>query len=214
MRPMSHSPFSVQVEPRYLADQSSAKDNIYTFSYTVTVTNISDSCQLPKTTQDHSLSSKQPGPGSQTSKIGEILGCQKVSHNFKESDFPVDTGIRDDSITTNDRTWQIKLNGHDRFSARNAKYFTRTQIWQYHTGAGGVDSAATAGSGNCDDSIAIYSFALKPEEHQRSGTCNFSRIDNAQLVCSAAPGGTGYLFAVNYNVLRIMSGMGGLAYSN
>jgi len=126
----------------------------------------------------------------------------------------VDTGIRDDSITTNDRTWQIKLNGHDRFSARNAKYFTRTQIWQYHTGAGGVDSAATAGSGNCDDSIAVYSFALKPEEHQPSGTCNFSRIDNAQLVCSAAPGGTGYLFAVNYNVLRIMSGMGGLAYSN
>ena len=63
--------------------------------------------------------------------------------------------------------------------------------------------------------INVYSFALKPEEHQPSGTCNFSRIDNAQLVFGAAPGAaTGKIYAVNYNVLRIMSGMGGLAYSN
>ena len=60
--------------------------------------------------------------------------------------------------------------------------------------------------------INVYSFALKPEEHQPSGTCNFSRIDNAKLVL-----GTGEalnVYAVNYNVLRVMSGMGGLAYSN
>ena len=62
--------------------------------------------------------------------------------------------------------------------------------------------------------INCYSFALKPEEHQPSGTCNFSRIDNAQLVFNTAPTGTVKVFAVNYNVLRIMSGMGGLAYSN
>ena len=68
--------------------------------------------------------------------------------------------------------------------------------------------------------IYCYSFSLKPEEHQPSGTCNFSRIDSAQLIFDDAPGGTtgttGTLkvFAVNYNVLRIMSGMGGLAYSN
>tara|TARA_Y100000389_G_scaffold167308_1_gene172452 strand:- start:205 stop:1749 length:1545 start_codon:yes stop_codon:yes gene_type:complete len=65
------------------------------------------------------------------------------------------------------------------------------------------------------DRISVYSFALKPEEHQPSGTCNFSRIDNAKLDFS---GGTGptitNIYAVNYNVLRIMSGMGGLAYSN
>jgi len=61
--------------------------------------------------------------------------------------------------------------------------------------------------------INVYSFALKPEEHQPSGTCNFSRIDNAQLIFTgSAP--TGKIYAVNYNVLRIMSGMGGLAYSN
>jgi hypothetical protein len=64
--------------------------------------------------------------------------------------------------------------------------------------------------------IHVYSFALNPEEHQPSGTCNFSRIDNATLVLnrSTAPTGTLKVFAVNYNVLRIMSGMGGLAYSN
>ena len=117
-------------------------------------------------------------------------------------------------------TFQLKLNGHDRFAARNRNYFTRTQLWQHHTGFGGVVQK---------DSIGVYSFALKPEEHQPSGTCNFSRIDNAQLNITtgatnggtdqSSPGGNQNLdkirvFAVNYNVLRIMSGMGGLAYSN
>ena len=65
------------------------------------------------------------------------------------------------------------------------------------------------------DKVNIYSFALKPEEHQPSGTCNFSRIDNAKLNFTVAPhSGTMNIYAVNYNVLRIMSGMGGLAYSN
>ena len=61
--------------------------------------------------------------------------------------------------------------------------------------------------------IGVYSFALKPEEHQPSGTCNFSRIDNAELTFTTK-GQLGTIYAVNYNVLRIMSGMGGLAYSN
>tara|TARA_Y100001958_G_C21217219_1_gene542596 strand:- start:887 stop:2017 length:1131 start_codon:yes stop_codon:yes gene_type:complete len=111
--------------------------------------------------------------------------------------------------------WQLKLNGHDRFKERDFKYFTRTQVWEHHTGYGAV---------NNPDSIAVYSFALKPEEHQPSGTCNFSRIDNAQLTGKYSTdnsstlveqdGGKVYVYAVNYNVLRIMSGMGGLAYSN
>ena len=62
--------------------------------------------------------------------------------------------------------------------------------------------------------INCYSFALKPEEHQPSGTCNFSRIDNAQLVTGADLAADDKIYAVNYNVLRVMSGMGGLAYSN
>ena len=105
-------------------------------------------------------------------------------------------------VAFTDANWLLKLNGHDRFAARSTKYFTRTQVWQHHTGCGGVV---------VPDSIGVYSFALKPEEHQPSGTCNFSRIDNAQLVGPAAGMN---VYAVNYNVLRIMSGMGGLAYSN
>jgi hypothetical protein len=107
-----------------------------------------------------------------------------------------------DAISTG--TYQLKLNGHDRFKERDYKYFTRAQIWQHHSGYGSTEAA---------DTIAVYSFALKPEEHQPSGTCNFSRIDNAQLVDSEASAALN-IYAVNYNVLRIMSGMGGLAYSN
>ena len=107
-------------------------------------------------------------------------------------------------------TATIKLNGHERFSPRRDGYFTRTQPWQHHSNSGG---------GMKQDAVHVYSFALKPEEHQPSGTCNFSRIDTAQLVYSQTVGGSGitsgiHIYAVNYNVLRIMSGMGGLAYSN
>ena len=101
--------------------------------------------------------------------------------------------------------WQLKLNGHDRFAEQDTNYFTKLQLWKYHSGSAAVD-----------DSIAVYSFALKPEEHQPSGTCNFSRIDTAKLDIGTNGGmdGTDTIYAVNYNVLRIMSGMGGLAYSN
>jgi hypothetical protein len=70
----------------------------------------------------------------------------------------------------------------------------------------------------------VYSFALKPEEHQPSGTCNFSRIDTATIAMEMSGGVTineqtddtwdVRVYAVNYNILRIMSGMAGLAYSN
>ena len=111
-------------------------------------------------------------------------------------------------------TYQLKLNGHDRFAARDHTYFSRTQIWEHHTGYGDTQLAIEANT--VSDTIAVYSFALKPEEHQPSGTCNFSRIDNAvlQLTEGGTAAGTADIFAVNYNVLRIMSGMGGLAYSN
>jgi len=112
-------------------------------------------------------------------------------------------------------TFQLKLNGHDRFAARNYRYFSRTQVREHHTGCGGLSSAAAWGGASAsNDSICVYSFALKPEEHQPSGTCNFSRIDNAQLVSSQAFVAETTMYAINYNVLRIMSGMGGLAYSN
>ena len=103
-------------------------------------------------------------------------------------------------------TYKIGLNGTDRFTERDVRYFTRLQVYDCHTGYGSV---------LFPDSVAVYSFALRPEEHQPSGTCNFSRIDTAQLIRSVAESTESIdIFAVNYNVLRIMSGMGGLAYSN
>jgi len=105
-------------------------------------------------------------------------------------------------------TAKLQLNGQDRFSEREGTYFDQVQPWQHHTRAP-------------DTGINVYSFALQPEQHQPSGTCNFSRIDNAtlQLVLSnATVSGVNTakvrVYARNYNVLRIMSGMGGLAYSN
>jgi len=103
---------------------------------------------------------------------------------------------------------KLQLNGQDRFSEREGTYFDQVQPWQHHTRAP-------------DTGINVYSFAMRPEEHQPSGSCNFSRIDNAtlQLVLSnATVAGTATakvrVYATNYNVLRVMSGMGGLAYSN
>ncbi len=105
-------------------------------------------------------------------------------------------------------TAKIQLNGHDRFDEREGRYFNLVQPYQHHTNIPAVG-------------INVYSFALKPEEHQPSGTCNFSRIDNATLILTLSNNTVGAalsaqvrVYAVNYNVLRIMSGMGGLAYSN
>jgi hypothetical protein len=102
---------------------------------------------------------------------------------------------------------KLQLNGHDRFQERKGDYFNYVQPYQHHTNTPALG-------------VNVYSFGLKPEEHQPSGTCNFSRIDNATLqltVTAATVQNTTAkvrVYATNYNVLRIMSGMGGLAYSN
>lgn len=116
---------------------------------------------------------------------------------------------------------KIQLNGQDRFTEREGSYFNFVQPYQHHT--------STPATG-----INVYSFALKPEDLQPSGSCNFSRIDNAVLNLTLTPAtfttnvtnilaeavsgdqnsANVNIYATNYNVLRIMSGMGGLAYSN
>jgi len=203
------------------------------------------------------------------------------------------------SGATNDDTFntaKLQLNGHDRFTARDASYFRKVQNYEHHTpvprtpavtaagngvvvkalttttqsaaaadiaspwisfygkdndapgaaldaslGIGATSVAATTAATNNQAAaskngnfqiylptsftqnqnlaqyIYTYSFALSPEEHQPSGTCNFSRIDNAVLQIDYTDKTAAKnlkVFAVNYNVLRIMSGMGGLAYSN
>ena len=145
--------------------------------------------------------------------VKELIWVNKDSVAKSQGTTSITTNTAGAVLASGTTTYQLKLNGHDRFAARDFRYFTRTQVWEHHSGAGGLDSGTAAGAGKFDDSIGVYSFALKPEEHQPSGTCNFSRIDNAQLV-STTNTLADTIFAVNYNVLRIMSGMGGLAYSN
>lgn len=102
---------------------------------------------------------------------------------------------------------KLQLNGHDRFSEKEGKYFNLVQPYQHH------ENIPATG-------INVYSFALRPQEHQPSGTCNMSRIDTASLnleLTDATVDGQAArikVFGFSYNVLRIMSGMGGLAYSN
>jgi len=109
--------------------------------------------------------------------------------------------------------WSLKINGENRFNM-DISYFTKLQIMQYHSGPGGLNINFQAHEASLNDSIAVYSFSLKPEEHQPSGTCNFSRIESAQFLCDSLKSRPVEIYAINYNILRIMSGMGGLAYSN
>ena len=148
---------------------------------------------------------------------GDIVLAVQSTEAQANSDYPSSTGVVKDVNTVqwvNKDTGfnpvfsaKLQLNGHDRFSERMGRYFNLVQPYQHHT------NVPKTG-------INVYSFGLKPEEHQPSGTCNMSRIDNAtlQLTLTAATvdqdDAKVRVYATNYNVLRIMSGMGGLAYSN
>jgi hypothetical protein len=101
---------------------------------------------------------------------------------------------------------KLRLNGQDRFAVRDGAYFRYVQHFQHHTNTGA-------------EGLCTYSFALLPEEHQPSGTVNMSRIDNATLDLTLVPAMSGVsaavsVFALNYNILRIASGMGGLAFAS
>jgi len=156
-----------------------------------------------------------------------LTGCNEITNDlYIESDsifkvqspatpypiFPADLspfyGIIRENISM-----KLVFNGTDRFSTRHLSYFTREQLFQHHSS-----------SGLCTmypDSIALYSFALRPEEIQPSGTCNFSRLNTARIVLGSLTdriydfSNTQIdIYAVNYNVFRISSGMGSIAYSN
>jgi len=123
-----------------------------------------------------------------------------VSNNFTDSATAA-SGVNPTSVA------KLQINGHDRFSERAGEYFNYVQPYQHHT-----NTPATG--------INVYSFAQHPEKYQPSGTMNMSRIDNATLAltltsaAAALTNPTVSVFAVNYNIMRIMSGMGGLAYSS
>jgi len=135
-----------------------------------------------------------------------VLGAPLVLQNGVDSNAWVEEGAVGATTSVGPlSTFKLILNGQDRFKEQTGKYFNQVQPFYHH-------------SGNPYPGIYSYSFALKPEEHQPTGTCNFSRIDNAQVevVQKANTSRTTnmHMFAVNYNVLRIQSGMGGLAFSN
>jgi hypothetical protein len=135
--------------------------------------------------------------------------CLVSTSTFGAPQLGLGSIIGGDAIFTEDSVgpltnFKLVLNGQDRFKEQKGKYFNQVQSFQHHTGSP-------------YPGIYSYSFALKPEEHQPTGTCNFSRIDNAQVAVTMGAANnatTMHMFATNYNVLRIQSGMGGLAFSN
>ena len=143
-------------------------------------------------------------PGNTTATIGN---GENEAHSVLVTDI-FNYGRNIDCTVNPVASGKLQLNGHDRFQQREGSYFNYVQPWQHF-------------SNTPADGINVYSFALKPEDHQPSGTCNFSRIDNATLqvnlsnVADVASNESNLnIYTVNYNVLRVMSGMAGTAYSN
>ena len=178
------------------------------------------------------------------------------STDYKSKDYYNKTDVR----------YTLKINGNERFCPRKLEYFTKQQVYEYHTGTpvGTGDSynlkyykykntfnfeAEETGSFThkkeyqktkklykiinniilqtgygqaSNNTIAVYSFALKPEEHQPSGTCNFSRINTSKLFINGID--NNYVnerrcieydvYAINYNILKIHNSTSELLYSN
>ena len=128
-----------------------------------------------------------------------IVESMNQHNNFSDK-VSVETDTSDNSLVDA----LLYLNGKERFNKRKADYFRLLVPLQRHTR---VPSSY----------IYVYSFALNPEQNQPSGTCNFSRLDNSELVVTMKDGlltSKIKVYATNYNILRIINGMGGLAYSN
>ena len=127
--------------------------------------------------------------------------CKELIWTVKIADNQWNDFSSDQAGTNPVTSAKIQLNGNDRFAERSGDYFSVVQPYQHHEC---VPNSYKAG-------INVYSFALKPEEHQPSGTLNMSRIDTSVLSLSAETGLVS-IYAVNYNVLRILSGMGRLGF--
>lgn len=101
----------------------------------------------------------------------------------------------------------LKLNGHERFAEQSGEFFNYLQPYETH-------------KSTPKDGINLFSFSLNPLEHQPSGTCNFSRIDNTSLHIKFdsdiinVSGTKLVIFVLNYNILRVMNGLAGISYSN
>ena len=135
---------------------------------------------------------------------GTLLHLSNDPHNISYKEMSASLGPAGDTKNPIKKA-KLILNGNDRFYARDGRYFNLIQPFQHHENVPN------------NTGINVYSFALKPEEHQPSGTLNMSRIDTAVLDLEYESQDSAHqlsVFAINYNVLRILSGMGGIAYSN
>ena len=137
-----------------------------------------------------------------------IFVLNRNNSNAPQNDFSIGTDVIPNGTPNQFAPvdfFKFVINGTDRFKERQGEYFRLNQPYEHHTRAPG-------------NYIYCYSFGLKPEEHQPSGSCNMSRLDNVNL--NLTFNGTNTVeselrvYATNYNVLRVMSGMAGLAYSN
>ena len=132
--------------------------------------------------------------------VAQLNAVYNTNELFNYSN-TVDPVVTQDNIIS---TAQIFINGIERFSVRTGDYFRLIQPYQKHTRSP-------------NNFVYVYSFSVKPEEHQPSGCSNFSKLDTKELFLNIKPN-TGAInlraYAINYNILRIFSGMGGIAFSN
>lgn len=115
------------------------------------------------------------------------------------------------NVSGSSTEWHIEMNGAARMPNMNVDYYTNMQPYSHHNNRGVMLDT----NGSDTNSIALYSFCLNPTEYQPSGTCNFSAIEKPYLIRSDTTNSPDYIyiFAISYNVLRIMSGMAALAYT-
>ena len=171
-------------------------NSVWNFTTNCANVNVTSNLQLISNTNNYVLPHQLGSPFVYTGALIAGQSNQSVMAEDGYSTLSYETGPL--------QAFKLILNGQDRFAQQYGKFFNQVQPYYHHTG-------------NPYPGIYCYSFALQPEEHQPTGTCNFSRIDNAQVSVITKAGTTTSqqrMFAVNYNILRISSGMGGLAFSN
>lgn len=122
-------------------------------------------------------------------------------------------GINSDKSGYTLKAAVLKLNSYDRTDPYlDVKYFNYLQPYLHFRNSS-------------TDGLYVYSFALEPMEYQPSGSINLSRINDfsiqmifsQELVDLAEQNFNGIyigVYALSYNILRIMSGMAGLAFQN
>ena len=131
--------------------------------------------------------------------INKLLFNEQLNQHFNFSD-RIQINNRDNPI----KDTVLFINGQERFSVRKGDYFRLLVPYQKH-------------SRIPDNFIYNYSFAIKPEDNQPSGSCNFSRINSTELIINFKDNikdSKTNIYSTNYNILNIINGMGGVAYSN